>query len=337
MSGKPTILCLLILTCFHIVQAQPKTSPIVVDQNGHGNFTSIQAALNSLPDDATAPRVILVKKGLYREKLYLEKRQVVLQGEDRESTIISQSIPRDQWRCLHNDDWGVATINVDANDISLVNLTVLNNYGFDNDAEQTIACPLDTITHTRKIQRSGHQMALRTMNSTRLKAVHCRFAAYGGDTVSPWNVGEGMFYFKDCIMEGGVDFYCPRGWAYAEKCVFIAHSGTASVWHDGSVDKDSKSVIRDSEFRGFDGFKLGRYHKDAQIFLLSCRFADNMANEDIDLVPTNYVIRWGRRIYYFGCHRQAGDYAWFANNIDEKTANNISPAWLFGDKWNPAG
>jgi pectinesterase len=70
-------------------------------------------------------------------------------------------------------------------------------------------------------------MALRAMNCTRLKAVNCHFRSLAGDTVSPWETENGMWYFKDCVMEGGVDFYCPRGWAWAENCEFITHGGPA--------------------------------------------------------------------------------------------------------------
>jgi pectinesterase len=67
-----------------------------------------------------------------------------------------------------------------------------------------------------------------------------------------------MFYFKDCLMEGGVDFYCPRGWAYAENCTFFANTGPASIWHDGTGNIDFKTVLKNCKFDGYDGFKLGR-------------------------------------------------------------------------------
>ena len=147
----------------------------------------------------------------------------------------SLAIARDEWRCGHTDDWGVATMNVVRNDITLKNLTITNNYGFDF-KERTIWCASDTSANKkRKLRKDGHQMALRTMNmATRLKAINCRFRSFGGDTVSPWETMNGMWYFKDCIMEGGVDFYCPRGWAWAENCEFITHTGPAAIWHDGS-------------------------------------------------------------------------------------------------------
>lgn len=317
-----------------ISQAQKK---IIVDARGKGDFKTIQGAINSLPDSSATARVIFIRKGVYREKLYIEKTNIVLQGEDRESTIITASIARDEWRCGHTDDWGVATMNVGANDITLKNLTVTNSYGFEFKQETTIACASDTITHLKKLTKNGHQMALRTLNATRLIATNCHFTAFGGDTVSPWEVENGLWYFKDCIMEGGVDFYCPRGWAWAENCTFIAHGGDASIWHDGSKVEDSKTVLVNCSFRGYDGFKLGRYHRDAQFYLLNCHFAANMANQPIYRVATTNIIKWGERIFYNGCKREGGnDFSWYQNNLPAGlTQKDITVNWLFNNKWHP--
>jgi pectinesterase len=311
---------------------------IIVDLNGNGDFKSIQGAVNSLSDSSLLPRTILIRNGIYTEKIYIEKSNIILEGEDREKTIIIASISRDEWRCGHTDDWGVATMNIGASDISLRNLTITNNYGFDF-LERTIWCASDTsVFKEKKLRKDGHQMALRTMNNaTRLKALNCRFRSFGGDTVSPWEVNNGMWYFKDCIMEGGVDFYCPRGWAWAENCEFITHSGPAAIWHDGSGDETSKTVLINCRFRGYDGFMLGRYHRDAQFFLVNCVFANNMKDSAIYLVPTANKIQWGKRIYFYNCRREGGnDFDWYKNNlplsVDEK---DITVHWVFGNRWNP--
>ncbi len=309
---------------------------IVVDIKGRGDYRSIQGAINSLPDSAATPRVIYIKKGVYKEKLYIEKANIELQGEDREKVIITAAIARDEWRCGHTDDWGVATMNVGASDITLRNLTFTNSYGFDF-VPQTIYCAADTTASKMKpLRKDGHQMALRTMNgATRLRAFNCRFRSYGGDTVSPWEVDNGLWYFKNCIMEGGVDFYCPRGWAWAENCEFITHTGPAAIWHDGSKFEDSKTVLVNCSFKGYDGFMLGRYHRDAQFYLVNCSFADNMRDSAIYRVPTANTIRWGERIYYYNCHRKAGDYKWFADNITRQQAGDVTAGWLFGSRWYP--
>ena len=53
---------------------------LVVDQKGRGDFKSIQGALNSLSDSSATPRVIYIRDGVYREKLYIEKSNIVLEG-----------------------------------------------------------------------------------------------------------------------------------------------------------------------------------------------------------------------------------------------------------------
>lgn len=328
-----------VLTGQLYAQSLKGTGRIVVDPAGKDHYRSIQAALNSLPDSSATTRIIFIRKGIYKEKLYIEKHNIVLLGEDRAKTIITQSIARDAWRCGHNEDWGVATVNVDGNDITLQNLTITNSFGFDFKGEQLIPCKNDTAKGEKILTKSSHQMALRTFNGNRLSAINCHFRAFGGDTVSPWDVQKGMFYFKDCIMEGGVDFYCPRGWAWAENCHFISHSGPAAIWHDGSYDPDSRTVLKNCSFEGFDGFNLGRYHKDAQFYLVNCRFPRNMADKDIYLVPTTNAIRWGRRVYYYNTHREGGDYDWHQDNLHTAqgapTADQITVNWLFKSRWTP--
>ncbi|MEO8172065.1 MAG: pectinesterase family protein, partial [Sediminibacterium sp.] len=213
------IMRVLLVLCmsFSFVHAEGKL--VIVDAAGRGDFTSIQEAVNSLPDQAKAQRVIYIRNGIYREKIFIEKDFVSLVGEDKNKTRLVISLARDVWRCESKDDWGVATINLKGNDLVLENLTITNSFGFDNINNLEgihIDCVGDSLNHFKTVRRDGHQMALRSFGTTRLIVRNCILRAYGGDTVSPWNTENGMFYFKDCVMEGGVDFYCPRGWAYAE-------------------------------------------------------------------------------------------------------------------------
>jgi pectinesterase len=136
-------------------------------------------------------------------------------------------------------------------------------------------------------------MALRSFATTRMMVVNCVFRAFGGDTVSPWNDTAGMYYFKDCRMEGGVDFYCPRGWAYAEGCEFVAHTGTAACLARWFKKQIFQNVFKNCSFSGYKGFKLARYHRDAQFFFVDCSFSGDMSDTDIYLVPTSNIIQWG--------------------------------------------
>lgn len=310
---------------------------VTVSLDGTGNFRSIQDAVNSLPADAKEQRIIFIKNGTYSEKIFIDKDFITLKGEDPQKTIVTIAQAREEWRCDNKDDYGTATLNLRGSDITLENLSFINSYGKDNKKEKTITCASDS-GKTKIIRPYSHQMALRSFATTRLIVKNCIFRAYGGDTVSPWNTDSGMFYFKDCIMEGGVDFYCPRGWALADNCTFICRDRNAAIWHDGSKYEQSKTVLINCKFTGDDDFKLGRYHRDAQFYLLNCSFAKNMADADIYLVPTNNTLLWGRRVYYYNCKKEGGDYAWHANNLPAGFGiTDYNVPWVYDYKWNPTG
>ncbi|WP_286130516.1 pectate lyase [Solirubrum puertoriconensis] len=318
---------------------------ITVAADGSGMFRTVQEAINSLPAHASKQRVIFIKNGTYREQVFIDgKDHITLKGESEKGSIISFALARDAYRCGGNaDDWGVATLNMrNSPDVTLENLTIVNSYGFDAAGDVTIDCPVEP-SGKKVVSKTGHQMALRTFaGTTRLIVRHCTFRALGGDTVSPWDTEGGMYYFKDCTLEGGVDFYCPRGWAYAENVRFICHNMSAAIWHDGSGNRDSKTVLKNCTFEGDNGFKLGRYHRESQFYLIGCRFPQNMADADIYHATSGPgTPSWGRRVYYSDCHREGGDFAWMKDNLatalGAPTAKQITAAWAFDNRWNPEG
>jgi len=310
-----------------------------VSKTGKAQFKSIQAAIDHIPAGTHNFIIIEIEAGVYNEKLLIKKSGFELKGAGIDKTVITQSIARDAWRCENIDDWGVATVNVDScKNINFKNLTIENTYGFEHKEAVKIPCALDT-AKIKWVEPNGHQMAFRSFYATQLKFENCHFRAFGGDTMSPWNTFDGMFYLKDCVLEGGVDFYCPRGWAYAENCTFISHTGTAAIWHDGSLNEDAKTVLVNCDFKGFDGFNLGRFHRDAQFYLIKCHFAKNMSNEDIYQVKTTNTLSWPRRVYYYDCDGGSGEKHFFTNNLNEAKGNpkaeHINANWVFGDRWKP--
>ena len=242
---------------------RPAGIDLVVAQDGSGDFATVQAALDALPPAATRTRVVLVRNGVYREKLFVTKSRVAIVGEDREKTRIEYAQLRREWRATHPDDWGAAVVNVgdDVTDLLLANLTIRNDYG----------------------SRTGdhdHQFAIRSGgSSTRIVLLHANVLADGGDTVSLWNAFTGMTYHASCTFEGWVDFVCPRGTSYVTNSRFVAHNMTAAIWHDGSKDRDHRFVVRSSRFDGDPGFPLGRNNRDGQFYLLDCAFSGAMADQ----------------------------------------------------------
>ena len=298
---------------------------IIVAQDGSGQFTKIQDAINSVPAENNQNVLILIRNGVYHEKLFITKSFITLVGEDRDSTRIIYAQLRSQINRTPLDmnwDWGTAVINIDTSvtDFTLANLTVHNNYG--------------SLHHD-----DGHQFAIRG-GGTRILILNCNVLADGGDTLSLWNKKNGMYYHANCYFEGGVDFVCPRGWCYITDSKFFGRHRSASIWHDGDADKSQKFVIRSSSFDGVQGFALGRNHRDGQIFLLDCQFSKAMADTPIYLPDGSKTQwKWGNRHYYYNCHRDGGDYAWFKDNLEAAVSypkeNEITAKWTFDSKWDP--
>ncbi len=297
------------------------TASLVVAQDGSGDFRTIQEAVDAIPANNDEWQLILIRNGVYREKVMLATSYVALVGEDREKTRIEFAELRRNWRASHPDDYGAAVINIadGATDIVIANLTVLNDYGRKNNNDD------------------DHQFAIRSLGTAnRIAVLHANVIADGGDTFSPWNHDTGLTYATDSYFEGHVDYVCPRGWAYITNSRFFGRNLSASLWHDGSRDRDQKFVVRHSQFDGVPNFPLGRHHRDAQFYFVDVSFSANMADRAIYAAAAPDPVQWGERIYYASARRDGGDFAWFADNLHGVRDEDITAAWTFGDRWDPA-
>lgn len=304
-------------------QPQDNYYNLVVASDGTGNYKSINEAINFASIDGEGFFKIFIKNGTYKEKVFIEKSKIVLIGESVDSTTIIYPELRKKWLENHSDDYGAAVINIKENvtDLIFYNLKIHNNYGsLYNDHD-----------HQFTIRGGGNKIIL----------LNCKVISDGGDALSLWNGQDGMYYHKNCYFEGYVDFVCPRGWCYITDCNFYGHNKSASIWHDGSKNKNQKLVIVNSYFDGVDGFPLGRYHRDSQFFLINCKFSKNMADIPIYFVPKNppIEIKWGHRVYFYNCHGDSVDYNWHINNLnlseEKPEPQQITPLWTFNGFWNP--
>jgi len=295
----------------------------IVDQQGHGDFSSIQAAINATVTNKNV--ILFIKAGRYHEKLYIARNNLTLVGESAKTTIIEYAELRNNWRKHHSSDWGAAVVNIDASDVNLINLSVINNYG-------------------RLHNTDDHQFAIRGFeHSNRIILHQCQAIADGGDTVSLWNKDSGMYYHSYCHFEGYVDMVCPRGWALIEHSSFFQKKQTATLWHDGERNADQKLVVNNSSFDGVEVFLLGRHHYDAQFYLINSQFSDNMADKaifkkhykDLDRIRANY---YGQRYFFYNKNRSENSHPWTANNFypfKHHLKNQSMSQWVFNDKWQP--
>lgn len=311
---------------FFLVNIYSFNHIIIVDQNGFGDFTTIQEALNSITPELKGQVTIYIKNGIYNEKIFIEKSNVALVGENKELTKIIYAELRRNWRENNPDDYGSSVINIknDVTDILFSSLTIYNNYGSIYDDHD-------------------HAFAIRAGEGvTRVIIDDCKIISDGGDTVSLWNTDDGMYYHSNCYFEGWVDYVCPRGYCYIENSDFYGHNLTASIWHDGSHNEDHKFVLRNCRFDGVKGFPLGRFHRDAQFFLIDCSFSSNMADQKIFFAPSNppRILQWGKsRQYYFNCRMDSTKFSWFEDNLSNAPGSPesemVDALWTFNNNWNP--
>jgi pectinesterase len=332
--NRPVILLALLLpACSRFVADLPKAD-IVVAADGSGDFKTIQPALASIPADNRERIVVFVKNGTYPEKIRVDASFVTLRGQSRKGTRIEFPQLQDDFMA-HPDDVGWAVINLNhANDFVLENVTAENT-------ASTMRAHAFTICGT----------------GDRTVIMDCDVLSHGGDTVSLGRGEPGFYYHARCNFSGLVDFVCPRGWCYVTNCNFYAYQKTAVVWHEGTLNSHMRFVLRNCRFDGATGFNLGRHHSDAQFYFLDCKFSAKMRNKPIRRLiyplkgspPTEGDIErnvdldkrniWGERSYFYNCHRDGGDFSWFANNLSSAPGSpkpsQITAAWTFDGKWNP--
>lgn len=288
---------------------------------------NIQTAIEKAPEDSTTPYKIYVRKGTYNQKVIIDKPNIVLVGEDKDSTIIvyaelsaSPTIKEYKGQPVEH---GVVVLQDNANDCVLSGLTIYNNYG--STVEKTTA----------------HQMAV-FGRATRTIIVNCNIFADGNDALSLWCKEKGMYYHADLYLRcPGVDFICPRGTCYATRCKLVGDS-RAIIWHDGRGDINNKFVITNSTFDAVSPTKLGRYHHDHQFYLINCKMSKNILDSNISYAYSDKVLDpcpWGQRTYYYGCTREGGQSGWMNNNLEEAQGQpqffEITAQWTFDGKWDP--
>lgn len=337
---------------FTAVAPLPVAPDIMVAADGSTEFRTIQSALESIPKNNRERRVILVRDGVYHEKVRIDAPFVTLRGESRAGTRIEFAQAADAFH-KQNDSVGLAVVNITApaHDFVLENLTVKNTHGVIGLhafavfglADKTVIIDCDVLSQgadTLALWRGRNQNAEATAGTPGLEA-------------------GGRSYQARLNICGSVDFVCPRGWSYLADSTItqVNPNATAAIWHDGSKDPDMKFVLRGCRFDGPPNWILSRHHRDAQYFLIDCCFSERMRDmkpyrviyplegntpTDADLARNREldpVNRWGERVYYFNCHRDGGDYAWHADNLaaapGSPAASEITPRWTFAGTWDP--
>lgn len=169
---------------------------LIVAQDGSGDFKTVQGAIDSVPKNKGQRVVIFIKKGVYKEKIQLNKNLISLIGEDRDQTILTYND-----FAKKNGPYGyemgtsaTPTLSINGNDVLVENLTIENSAG------------------TGLIY--GQAVAVST-NGDRLVFRNCAMLAYQ-DTLLTGGIGRQ--YYENCLIKGDVDFIFGSATAVFNKC-----------------------------------------------------------------------------------------------------------------------
>ena len=194
---------LLLLFCFLHVQVQAQVYDFVVAKDGSGDFSTVQEAINAVPDFRKNKTTIFIKKGVYKEKLTLpaSKTGVAFIGEEAKSTIL-------RW-----DDYA-AKKNRFGEEMGTTGSSSFFIFGDDFSAEN--------LTFENTAGPVGQAVAVR-IDGDRVQFTNCRFLG-NQDTLYPHGE-KSRQYYKNCYIEGTTDFIFGWSTAVFENCELYCKEG----------------------------------------------------------------------------------------------------------------
>ena len=211
-----TLLTLLLAVSTQAASKYDNPDTLVVARDGTGEFRTIQEAIEVCRAFMDYHKVIYIKKGTYKEKIVIPQwlQNIELLGEDRDHTVITfddhANIKTPQYQ-QGIGTFRTYTLKIEANDITLKNLTVENNAA-----------------------RLGQAVALHT-EGDRLLFVNCRFLGHQ-DTIYT-GMPRTRMLFKDCYICGTTDFIFGPSTAWFEGCAI--HCLSNSYITAASTPKDA--------------------------------------------------------------------------------------------------
>jgi pectinesterase len=247
--------------CFSRIQVQEKYD-LVVAQDGSGDYTTIQKAIDACRIFPDRPFTVRVKNGVYREKIAILEgnTHLTIIGENAEKTIITWDDYFNKINRGRNSTFYTYTLKVEADDFRMENITVENTAG-----------PV------------GQALAL-YVEGDHCVFVNCRFLG-NQDTV----FADGKFsrqYFYNCYIEGTTDFIFGGATALFENCIVHAKANsflTAASTPEGKPFGFVFLNCRITANPGLDKVYLGRpWRGFAKVAFLNCEMGPFIVPEGWD-------------------------------------------------------
>ncbi|KAL1808857.1 probable pectinesterase 53 [Daucus carota subsp. sativus] len=306
--------------------AQNKLFPsftLTVDRNpATGDFTSIQDAIDSLPFVNLVRVLIKVHAGVYKEKVIIPplKSYITIEGAGADKTIVewgdtAQTLgPKGQ----PLGTYGSATFAVNSLYFIAKNITFKNT---------TPVPPPGAV---------GKQAVAFRISADTAAFVGCRFLG-AQDTLYDH---LGRHYYKDCYVEGSVDFIFGNGLSLFEGChvhAIAPFTGALTAQGRNSLLEDTGFSFLKCKVTGAGALYLGRAWGPFSRVIFAYTYMDDI------IVPKGWY-NWGdptrEMTVFYGQYKCSGAGANFAGRVswsreltDQEAKPFISLSFIDGSEW----
>lgn len=306
---------LVVFTAFAAVAQSEIQYKMVVAQDGSGDFTSIQEAIDATKAFPDRRITIFIKNGVYNEKVRVPSwnNKLSLIGEDREKTIITWD---DHFRKINrgrNSTFFTYTLLVEADDFYAENLTIRNTAG-----------PV------------GQAVALH-VEGNRCTFNNCRFSGHQ-DTL--YLTGENSRQlFTGCTIEGTTDFIFGSATVVFSECTIISKKDSYITAASTNPGKEFGFVFMGCDLLAEEGVKnvyLGRpWRPWAKTVFIGCNLGGHIAPEgwkawsNKDDLNTTYYAEFGNTGEGAGtAERVSWAHRLSKKEIKKYTIENILGNWV---------
>ncbi len=263
----------------------------IVAKDGSGDFTSLQAAVDAVPESFSAPVIILLRMDEYHEKVVVHKNNLRIIGEARDRTVLT-------WNGCAKDpgpdgqEKGTflsSTLMITGHNVEVENMTIRNDAGDGREVGQAVAV---YAAGDRGVWRNCRLIAhqdtlfcgpLRIPNVTE-EIGNRRGTAEAVSRVEDGHPTRSRQYFEDCYIEGDVDFIFGSYRCWFERCTlcmgerggWYTAANTNQVQPHGMVFHRCRLTGRCSPGQAFLGRPWRAY---ARTVFLECEMDEHVAPE----------------------------------------------------------
>lgn len=320
------LLALVLSTTGVFAQNAAPYRTIVVAQDGSGEFTSIQSAVNSTRDLGPGEVEIFIKSGTYQEKLNIPswKHMITLKGEDRDKTIIENNDYSGKMDSITGNKLSTFTsytVLVQGDDVHIENLTIKN-----------ASC------------KQGQAVALH-VEGDRFIAKNCNLSGCQ-DTLYTATEASRQYY-ADCYIEGTTDFIFGEATVVFKNCTikslvnsYITAAATPKNQEFGYVIFNANLIAAD----GVDKVFLGRpWRPYAKTVFINTQMGAHILKEGWDPWTGDKMFPDKDKTTYYAEYKSSGEGAspttrvgWSHQLTDKEVKKYTVANILKGcDHWNP--